>query len=117
MVLKTLILLQEMRQREEVHAHLAAKAQEGLGEVGPQGLEEDTGNVLDPADIAQEPAAGQAAATATLPVKRRPPEDRRAIRLGAVSTQSLACCASATAPATLPSCQVQPFLVVCCSVT
>ena len=100
-VLPNLILLQEMRQREEVHAQLAAKAREGLGELAPQGLEEDTGNVLDPADIAQEPAAGQAAATATLPVKRRPPEDRRAIRLGAVSTPAPACCAL---PLFLPPC-------------
>lgn len=74
-----------MQQREQVHEQLAAKAAEALGEVGQQGLQEDTGNVLDPADIAQEQAAGVAAAAATLPVKRRPPEDRRAIRLGAVS--------------------------------
>lgn len=74
-----------MAQREQVHEQLAAKAQEGLGDLGQQGLPGDTGNVLDPADIAQEQAAGAVATAAASPVKRRPPEDRRAIRLGAVS--------------------------------
>ena len=76
-----------MQQREQVHEQLAARTQEAAAEAAmrQQGLEADTGNLLDPAVIAQEQAAGQALEALAMPVKRRPPDDRRAIRLGAVS--------------------------------
>ncbi len=75
-------MLQEMQQREQVNEQLAEKAAAAEAAVRQQALNADTGNLLDPAVIAQEQAAEQAAA---LPVKRRPPDGARALRLGAVS--------------------------------
>ena len=75
-----------MEQREQVNEQLAARAAAEAAAVRQQGLDADGGNLLDPDVIAQEQAASQASEAAASPVKRRPPDGARAIRLGAVST-------------------------------
>ena len=78
-----------MQQREQVNEELAAKAAAEAA-MRQQGLDADSGNMLDHAVIAQEQAASQATDTAASPIKRRPHDGARAIRLGAVRT-ILAC--------------------------